>query len=278
MPRTLNKSMIQPIIQAALVEDIGMGDLTTDSIFTSQRGETLLIAKADGIFGGLPVLEETFYLLNDSVRVTSFVEEGEQVSRGQKLASISGLIKHILTGERVALNFIQRISGIATVTAHCVALLGDSKTKIIDTRKTIPGLRVLDKYAVRLGGGFNHRFGLFDSVLIKDNHITGAGGITNAVELVRKNIPITSKIEAEAKNLAEVEECLINKVDIIMLDNMTVVEMKKAISLINSQALVEISGGVTKSTIPDLANLGADFISIGALTHSAPALDISLLL
>jgi nicotinate-nucleotide pyrophosphorylase (carboxylating) len=278
MPRALNKSVIKPIIQAALAEDIGMGDLTTDSIFTTQRGEALLVAKADGIFGGFPVLEETYYLLNDTVKVTPFVEEGEQVFRGKKLASISGLVKHILTGERVALNFIQRISGIATLTAQCVALLGDSKTKIIDTRKTIPGLRVLDKYAVRLGGGYNHRFGLFDSVLIKDNHISGAGGITRAVELVRKNIPITSLIEVEAKNLAEVEECLLNNVDIIMLDNMTLEEMMQAIILINSLALVEISGGVTKNAIPQLAHLGADFISIGALTHSAPAMDISLLL
>lgn len=278
MPRTLNKLIIRPLIESALAEDIGMGDLTTESIFSTEIGEAFLIAKANGIFGGLPVLTETYNILSDQIQVIPHLAEGAKVEPGQKIAVISGSVKDILMGERVALNLIQRISGIATTTAEYVTLTGNSKTKIIDTRKTIPGLRIFDKYAVRLGGGHNHRTGLFDSVLIKDNHIAGAGSIDKAVSLVRANIPITCKVEVEAKNLAEVSQCLTSKVDIIMLDNMSVEDIKKAIHLINGQALVELSGGITKADIPSLSTLGADFISVGALTHSVQALDISLLL
>lgn len=268
---------LDELIDRALLEDIGSGDRTTFTTVPEHltaSGE--IFTKEPGVIAGLPVVARVFSRLDPEARTIFRVKEGSAVTAGTVLAVIEGRARSILSAERVALNFIRHLSGIATRTARMVELVKDFRAVVVDTRKTTPGLRVLEKYAVRIGGGKNHRFGLFDGVLIKDNHIRVAGGIKNAVQLVRENIPHTFKIEVEAKNLAEVQEALDAGADIIMLDNIPLEIMKEAVELIAGRAVVEASGGITEENVRAVAATGVDLISSGALTHSVKALDISL--
>ena len=271
------KHVIQELIQSALKEDIGSGDITTSAVLSGREvGNARVVAKEDMVVAGIGIFKEVFSFSEEEVKFTDRVEDGEPVKSGDVLTEMSGNLGDILTAERVALNFLQRMCGIATLTRRYVDEIRGTGAKILDTRKTTPGLRVLEKYAVMIGGGFNHRFGLYDGILIKDNHIDAAGGIIAAVDRVKKGVPHTLKIEIEVKNLREVEEALSAGVDIIMLDNMEVEEIKKAVSLIKGGVLVEASGNITLSNVKRIAETGVDFISIGALTHSAPSSDISL--
>lgn len=268
---------LREFILAALDEDMGSGDLTTSSILTGvETGIAHAVSKGDITVAGIDIFREVFHALDPSLGFEAYFCDGQPAGKGDILACISGSLKNILLAERVALNLFQRMCGVATMTRRYVEEVKDTGVRILDTRKTTPILRKLEKYAVKTGGGFNHRFGLYDGVIIKDNHITAAGSISNAVRKVIGNIPPTVKIEVEVKNLQEVEEALASGVDIIMLDNMGAGEMKKAVSLIDGRALVEASGNVTLSNVRKIAETGVDFISIGALTHSAPAADISL--
>ena len=265
------------IIQRALEEDIGPGDVTTDSIIDPHAtGKAALLTKENMILAGLPLFSMVFALLDPELQFEYLRQDGAAVQTGDTICRISGRLAPILKAERTALNFVQRMSGIATLTNDYIERAGRGKVKILDTRKTVPGLRALDKYAVRMGGGFNHRIGLFDGILIKDNHIAAAGSITKAVELAKSNSPHTLKVEVEVENLIGVQEALDSGADIIMLDNMPIDTMKQAVRLINRKALVEVSGGVTLGNIPEIADIGVDFISVGALTHSAKAMDLSL--
>lgn len=267
---------IAPVIEAGLKEDVNTGDLTTDLLIAADTQTTaVFIAKADGIAAGLPVAEAVFRKLDPNVSFEYAVKDGEHVSIGQLMATITGTYRALLTGERLALNFLQRMSGIATATAQYVDAVKDFDTKILDTRKTVPGLRLLDKYAVKAGGGTNHRIGLYDMVMIKDNHISVAGGITNAVNAIRPQISPDIKIEVETTTLDEVREALAAKADIIMLDNMDNITMAEAVKIINKQAKVEASGNMNLQRVREVAATGVDFISIGALTHSVVGLDIS---
>ncbi|PWK16324.1 carboxylating nicotinate-nucleotide diphosphorylase [Tumebacillus permanentifrigoris] len=268
---------IENIVRNALEEDIGFGDITTNSIVpTDKQGRGVLITKEPGFIAGLDVAELTFRLVDPTLTITRHVEDGDQVPKGQMLMEVTGSARSILTGERVALNFLQRMSGVATRTAKFVDLVRYYNAKIVDTRKTTPGMRVLEKYAVVVGGGRNHRFGLFDAVLIKDNHIEIAGGVKNAIMAARHQIPHTMRVEVEVENMEQIDEALEVKADIIMLDNMTPEQMDEAVEKIAGRALVEASGGVTEETIVEIAKTGVDYISIGALTHSIKSLDISL--
>lgn len=267
---------IAPVIEAGLKEDVNTGDLTTDLLIAADTQTTaVFIAKADGIAAGLPVAEAVFRKLDPNVKFEYAVKDGEHVSIGQLMATITGAYRALLTGERLALNFLQRMSGIATATAQYVEAVKNFDTKILDTRKTVPGLRLLDKYAVKAGGGTNHRIGLYDMVMIKDNHISVAGGITNAVNAIRPQISPDIKIEVETTTLDEVREALAAKADIIMLDNMDNITMAEAVKIINKQAKVEASGNMNLQRVREVATTGVDFISIGALTHSVVGLDIS---
>lgn len=267
---------IAPVIEAGLKEDVNTGDLTTDLLIAADTQTTaVFIAKADGIAAGLPVAEAVFRKLDPNVSFEYAVKDGEHVSKGQLMATITGTYRALLTGERLALNFLQRMSGIATATAQYVEAVKNFDTKILDTRKTVPGLRLLDKYAVKAGGGTNHRIGLYDMVMIKDNHISVAGGITNAVNAIRPQISPDIKIEVETTTLDEVREALAAKADIIMLDNMDNITMAEAVKIINKQAKVEASGNMNLQRVREVAATGVDFISIGALTHSVVGLDIS---
>lgn len=267
---------IAPVIEAGLKEDVNTGDLTTDLLIAADTQTTaVFIAKADGIAAGLPVAEAVFRKLDPNVKFEYAVKDGEHVSTGQLMATITGTYRALLTGERLALNFLQRMSGIATATAQYVEAVKDFDTKILDTRKTVPGLRLLDKYAVKAGGGTNHRIGLYDMVMIKDNHISVAGGITNAVNAIRPKISPDIKIEVETTTLDEVREALAAQADIIMLDNMDNITMTEAVKIINKQAKVEASGNMNLQRVREVAATGVDFISIGALTHSVVGLDIS---
>ena len=268
---------IKMIIEAALAEDIGTGDITTMAIVSrAQTGHAQAIAKNDFVIAGIDIFKETFLLLNDKIIVKKLISDGKRAKKGSIIAEISGSLFYILQAERVALNLFQRICGIATLTAKFVEAVHGSKTKILDTRKTLPGLRVLDKMAVSIGGGFNHRMGLYDGVLIKDNHIAAAGSITAAVDMKRQSLPHTLKIEVETKNMSEVKEALKCGADIIMLDNMTPEEMKKAVSFVAGRALIEASGNVSLQNVAEIADTGVDLISVGELTHSVRAADISL--
>jgi len=268
---------LHKLIMNCLNEDIGTGDLTTNSIVPGNAVSTgYITVKENGVLAGMPVAAEVFRCLDPALQFQARAFDGDFVERGKVLAEISGNARAILTGERLALNFLQRMSGIATKTAQFVKLIAGEKPHIIDTRKTTPGLRMLEKYAVRVGGGHNHRFGLYDAVLIKDNHIIIAGGITKAVEAVRRASPHTAKIEVEVESLAQLQEALDAKVDIIMLDNMAPEMMREAVALVAGRALVEASGGITEENIRAVAAAGVDLISIGALTHSVKSLDISL--
>ena len=268
---------LKELIRTAFDEDMGSGDLTTSSILTGdETGVAQVISKGEIIVAGIDVFREVFHVLDSSLDFEAYFRDGQPVENGETLACVSGSLKSILLAERVALNFFQRMCGIATMTHKYVKEVKGIGVKILDTRKTTPNLRTLEKYAVKTGGGFNHRFGLYDGVMIKDNHISAAGSISNAVRKLAGNIPPTVKIEVEVKNLREVREALASEVDIIMLDNMGTGEMKEAVSLINGKALVEASGNVTLSNVKEIAATGVNFISVGALTHSAPAADISL--
>ena len=260
------------LILEALKEDISSEDVTTNSVMKEAvAGEVDLICKQDGIIAGLEVFERVFTLLDPDTKVELYYKDGEEVKNGQLMGKVKGDIRVLLSGERVALNYLQRMSGIATYT-NSVA----SKIKLLDTRKTTPNMRIFEKYAVRAGGGYNHRYNLSDGVLLKDNHIGAAGSVTKAVQMAKEYAPFVRKIEVEVENLDMVKEAVEAGADIIMLDNMSPEDMKKAVELIDGRAQTECSGNVTKENIARLTEIGVDYISSGALTHSAPILDISL--
>lgn len=271
------KLHVDPLILGALKEDITSEDVSTNSVMPHpQAGEVDLICKQDGIICGLQVFERVFTLLDEDTKVEFFVQDGEEVKAGQLMAKVHGDIRTLLCGERTALNYLQRMSGIATYTHEVASLLAGSKTKLLDTRKTTPNNRIFEKYAVRTGGGNNHRYNLSDGVLLKDNHIGAAGGVKQAIAAAKEYAPFVRKIEVEVENQQMVEEAVEAGADIIMLDNMDTDALKKAIAFINGRAEIEVSGNVTKENIARLVDLGVDFISSGALTHSAPIMDISL--
>ena len=268
---------LDDIIKNALIEDLGRGDITTDSIIDGETwAKGVFIAKEEGVIAGLPVVQKVFEMLDHKVQVSGKVQEGEKVKEGQVIARIEGPAASVLKGERTALNFLQRMSGIATKTRRCADIVAGYNVRIVDTRKTVPGLRILDKYAVLVGGGYNHRFNLSDGVLIKDNHIKAVGGIARAIKKVKKRIPHTLKIEVEVENLEQLVEALEAGADIILLDNMSLEDMKKAVEITEGKALLEASGNVTEELLKDIAATGVDIISMGSLTHSVKALDISL--
>jgi nicotinate-nucleotide pyrophosphorylase len=272
-----NKRELQRKIEEWLQEDIGFGDVTTMSTIPgTETGTGILYAKEAGIIAGLSVAEQVFATVDPALSFTSRVQEGARVEKGEQIADVSGSVRSILSGERLALNLLQRMSGIATLTRQYADAVAGTKARVVDTRKTTPGLRMLEKCAVRVGGGHNHRYGLYDAVMIKDNHIKGAGGIAQAVAAARAAIPHTMKIEVEAESLGQVQEALAAGADIIMLDNMPNETMREAVAMIGGRAVVEASGGVTLETIGGIAQTGVDVISVGALTHSVKALDISL--
>ena len=265
------------LILEALKEDISSEDVTTNSVMKEAvAGEVDLICKQDGIIAGLEVFERVFTLLDPDTKVELYYKDGEEVKNGQLMGKVKGDIRVLLSGERVALNYLQRMSGIATYTNSVAKLLERSKIKLLDTRKTTPNMRIFEKYAVRAGGGYNHRYNLSDGVLLKDNHIGAAGSVTKAVQMVKEYAPFVRKIEVEVENLDMVKEAVEAGADIIMLDNMSPEDMKKAVELIDGRAQTECSGNVTKENIARLTEIGVDYISSGALTHSAPILDISL--
>ncbi len=265
------------LILSALQEDISSEDVTTNAVMREAvQGEVDLICKQDGIIAGLDVFERTFKLLDKDTRVEFFCQDGDAVQNGQLMAKVYGDIRVLLSGERVALNYLQRMSGIATYTHNMVQLFEGTSTKLLDTRKTTPNMRIFEKYAVRVGGGHNHRYNLSDGVLLKDNHIGAAGSVTKAVQMAKEYAPFVRKIEVEVETLDVVKEAVEAGADIIMLDNMTVEEMREAIRIIDGRAETECSGNVTKENVERLTALGVDYISSGALTHSAPILDISL--
>ncbi|MCL6099695.1 MAG: carboxylating nicotinate-nucleotide diphosphorylase [Bacteroidetes bacterium] len=273
----LDKKEIDKIISCALTEDVGSGDVTTNLIVPkNEKSRASFYAKENGVIAGLTVAKSVFTKLDKKSVWKSFVKEGDRVNAGTRIAEASGSYRALLTGERTALNMLQRLSGIATQTSEFVRLAEGTKVRVLDTRKTVPGLRTLDKYAVKIGGGENHRFGLYDMVLIKDNHIKAAGGITSAVERIRKNLKTKIRIEVETSNLDEVCEAVNCNVDIIMLDNMTNDAMKEAVRIINGKIKVEASGNITVNNFRQIAEIGVDYISIGALTHSVKALDINM--
>lgn len=264
-------------IRLALEEDINCEDVSTNAVMPDYReGEVQLICKEDGIVAGLAIFERVFTLLDKDTKVVYNVKDGDIVQKGMVLAMVTGDIRVLLSGERTALNYLQRLSGIATYTRNVVQLLEGTKTKLLDTRKTTPGMRVFEKYAVRAGGGGNHRYNLSDGVLLKDNHIDAAGGVRKAVEAARAYAPFVRKIEVEVENLTMVQEAVEAGADIIMLDNMSLEQMAEAIQLIDGRAETECSGNITKENIQKITALGVDYVSSGALTHSAPILDISL--
>ena len=265
------------LILSALREDITSEDITTNSVMRKyQMGEVELICKQDGIIAGLEVFKRVFELLDEKTEVLFFCEDGAKVRNGQRIGVVRGDIRVLLSGERTALNYLQRMSGIATYTRSIVDLLEGSKTKLLDTRKTTPNMRVFEKYAVKVGGGYNHRFNLSDGILLKDNHIGAAGGVKEAIMMAKEYAPFVRKIEVEVENLDMLKEALEAGADIIMLDNMSVEDMKEAVKLAKGKAETECSGNVTKENVARLVDIGVDYISSGALTHSAPILDLSL--
>jgi nicotinate-nucleotide pyrophosphorylase (carboxylating) len=276
----LNHSAVQQSIRLWLDEDIGNGDMTSQSTIPLEHNSIAIIhVKEAGIIAGLPVAGAVFAMIDAGLVFKAKIKEGSFVEKGAILAEIQGCTRSILLGERLALNLLQRLSGIATKTNQFVKALQGSKVRLVDTRKTTPGHRLLEKYAVRVGGGYNHRFGLSDAVLIKDNHIKGAGGVAVAIDAARKSIPHTMKIEVEVESFIQLEEALSASPDIIMLDNMSPLDMRKAVDIIKNQAphiLVEASGTVTLETIQAIAASGVDVISVGRLTYSVQSLDISL--
>ncbi len=265
------------LIKSALREDISNEDVSTNAVMPDfRKGSVQLICKQEGVICGLEVFERTFKILDGRTWVKAFVKDGDDVQKGELLAEVVGDIRVLLSGERVALNYLQRMSGIATYTRQMVKLLEGSKTRLLDTRKTTPNMRIFEKYAVKVGGGDNHRYNLSDGILLKDNHIGAAGGVKNAVQMAKKYASFVRKIEVEVENLEMVSEAVEAGADIIMLDNMSVADMKAAVKLIDGRALTECSGNVTRENIAQILDTGVDFVSSGALTHSAPILDLSL--
>ncbi|MCD5405358.1 MAG: carboxylating nicotinate-nucleotide diphosphorylase [Desulfotomaculum sp.] len=272
----INEILLDDLIKRCLVEDIGTGDVTTNAIVSKDdKSSAVIESKEEGIVAGLFVAKRVFEILSPHIEFKALVEEGSKVKPKANIAEVRGDTRAILMGERLALNFLQRLSGIATKTFNLVQLIAMYPARIIDTRKTTPGLRMLEKYAVRVGGGHNHRFGLYDAVLIKDNHIKAAGSILEAVNRVRRYNHLM-KIEVEVKDLEQLEEALSVNVDIIMLDNMDIDLMKEAVSIVSGKALIEASGGISEENVLAVAKTGVDLISVGGLTHSAKALDMSL--
>ncbi|WP_206812183.1 carboxylating nicotinate-nucleotide diphosphorylase [Paradesulfitobacterium ferrireducens] len=273
----MNRLLWEESVRAALNEDIGFQDITTESIVDeAHQSQAEIMAKQEGIIAGLEVAETVFRLLNPGVVFSTKVKDGDKVNPGQIIATVYGPTRTLLAGERTALNFLQHLSGIATATARAVELVRRHACRIVDTRKTTPGLRMLEKYAIRVGGGHNHRLGLYDAVLIKDNHIEAAGGITQAVAKVREHVGHMVKIEVEVESLEQVAEALETKAEVIMLDNMPPDLMAQAVKLIDGKAMTEASGGITFDNLLSVAKSGVDIISLGWLTHSAPVLDISM--
>lgn len=273
----VNLRSLDAIIELAFEEDIGIGDITTEATVPStQMGIGTLLVKSEGIIAGLPVAERVFAKLDETLTFRTLVEDGDVVTAGASIAEVQGSAKTILIGERTALNFLQRLSGVATLTALFVKAVADYDVKIVDTRKTTPGWRALQKYAVRVGGGHNHRFGLYDGVLIKDNHIVAAGGICNAVQRAKQVVPHTAKIEVEVETVKQVNEALDADADILLLDNMSLDIMQQVVRLVGNRAVTEASGGITLEQVQDVASTGVNLISVGAITHSAMPMDISL--
>ena len=272
----MNYLIIDRMIQDALIEDVPSEDITTNSIVDENSKSTVdLICKQDGIIAGLGVFKRVFEILGD-VDVKLYKNDGDRVKNREKIAVLTGSTRNLLVGERVALNYLQRMSGIATITSRYVEKLEGTNTKLLDSRKTIPNLRILDKYSVKVGGGCNHRFNLSDGILLKDNHIGAAGSVKKAVELARKNTSFVRKIVVEVETLDMVKEAIEANADIIMLDNMSLEMAKQAVDIINGRAIVEFSGNVNLDTIEDIGKIGVDVVSVGALTHSVKALDISM--
>ena len=271
------KAQIDPLLLAALREDISNEDVSTNAVIREETpGEVELLAKQDGVIAGLEVFARVFTLLDERTEVTFLCKDGDAVRSGQLLGRVRGDIRVLLSGERVALNLLQRMSGIATCAREMAAALQGTNTRLLDTRKTTPGLRILEKYAVRVGGGYNHRLNLSDGVLLKDNHIAAAGGVREAVRLAREYAPFLQKVEVEVETLEMVDEAVAAGADVIMLDNMSVEDMREAVRRIAGRAQTECSGNVTREKLQALADIGVDYISSGALTHSAPILDISM--
>ena len=265
------------LILMALREDISSEDITTNSVMREAKlGTVKLICKQDGVIAGLDVFQRTFELLDEKTQVKRYFKDGDEVKKGDHLADVTGDIRVLLSGERVALNYLQRMSGIATYTRNVVKLLGDSKVRLLDTRKTTPNMRIFEKYAVKMGGGYNHRYNLSDGILLKDNHIDAAGGVKEAIKMAKDYAPFVRKIEVEVEDLHMLREALEAGADIIMLDNMTPEMMKEAVKIVDGRAKTECSGNITKENIEKVIDTGVDYISSGALTHSAPILDISL--
>lgn len=273
---TMKLNMDKLILQA-LEEDITSEDITTNAVMRDSRtGEVDLICKEDGIIAGLEVFKRTFELLDENTKVEFYVKDGDKVKNKDLMGKVTGDIRVLLSGERTALNYLQRMSGIATYTNTVASLLKNTKTKLLDTRKTTPNMRIFEKYAVKVGGGYNHRYNLSDGILLKDNHIGAAGGVKEAIEMAKEYAPFVRKIEVEVENLEMLKEALSAGADIIMLDNMNREDMIEAVKLCKGKAVTECSGNVTKKNIKQLIDIGVDYISSGALTHSAKILDISL--
>lgn len=265
------------LILQALREDITSEDITTNSVMRQyQAGEVDLICKQDGVVAGLDVFKRVFELLDEKTEVVFYCKDGDIVHKGEKIGLVRGDIRVLLSGERTALNYLQRMSGIATYTREIADMLKGTKTKLLDTRKTTPNMRIFEKYAVKVGGGYNHRYNLSDGILLKDNHIGAAGGVKEAVRMAKEYAPFVRKIEIEVENLAMLMEALEAGADIIMLDNMSVEDMKEAVALCRGKAETECSGNVTRENVARLVDIGVDYISSGALTHSSPILDLSL--
>lgn len=272
--RTLN---VDNLLLLALQEDISSEDVTTNAVMPEAcQGTVQLLCKQDGVIAGMEVFARVFTLLDEKTEIIPYVKDGDEVKKGDLLATVNGDIRVLLSGERTALNYLQRMSGIATYTRSVAKLLEGSKTTLLDTRKTTPNMRIFEKYAVKIGGGQNHRYNLSDGVLLKDNHIGAAGSVTKAIEMARDYAPFVRKIEVECENLDMVREVADAGADIIMLDNMTPAQMKEAVAVINGRAKTECSGNVTKENIATILDTGVDYVSSGALTHSAPILDVSL--
>jgi nicotinate-nucleotide pyrophosphorylase (carboxylating) len=270
-------SHIDTIIDTALDEDVGSGDITTSAIIDSSlKGKAQLVAKEEILLAGIGIFSRVFSRLDPEIVVECTYHDGDEIPTGATIGTVTGSMRGILSGERTALNFLQHLSGIATLTRQYVEKTDPSTVRVIDTRKTTPGLRVLEKYAVRMGGGFNHRFGLFDGILIKDNHIAAAGSISEAVKKTRATVPHTLKIEVEVEDIKGLEQAIEVGADAILLDNMSVKEMKEAVSIAKGRVLLEASGGITLETIEAISKTGINLISVGAITHSARSVDISL--
>lgn len=279
MLESLPGHVLEPLIREALAEDIGPGDLTTSSILTGEeKGTGCALAKSDLVVAGIDVFIASFRFLDPQAELRESLADGTVAGTGQAIAIVGGSLSALLMAERTALNFLQRMSGISTMTRQFVDAVAGTGAKILDTRKTVPGLRVLDKYAVRAGGGTNHRFALYDGVLVKENHIAAAGGIGNAVQRVRLRVPHTVRLEVEVRNLAELEEALDAGADMVMLDNMDVEAMREAVRRVGGRIPLEASGNVSLANVRSIAETGVDFISVGSLTHSVRAADISLLI